>query len=186
LKAIADRKMRLGKAKERFLGGASAPKEPKRPLSAYFIFLGEKSSSVTSANRADRAKELTAQWSGLSPEAKQVYESKAKENKEKYDEEMKAYRSTSGFKAYERTLDQVSGKSAKLLAQKKAKQAVMEKAKAAKMVAKVARTGPSPSPSKPAAAPAAAAPAAKAGGDDSDEMGSDSSSSSSSSSSDSD
>jgi len=182
LKAAADRKLRLINAKKRFLGDANAPKEPKRPASAYFLFLSEKSSSISAANRGDKAKELTAVWSSMSPEEKKVFEDKAKELKDKYDEEMKAYKSNPNYKKYEKTIDVVTGKRAREIARAKAKRAAMEKARAR---VKAAR----PTPGASASGAAASAPAAK-GGSDSDEMGSDSSSSSksskSSSSSDSD
>jgi hypothetical protein len=179
-KAATDRKQRLATAKKKYLGGAEAPKEPKRPPGPYFLFLTEKSASMSGTKaRGAAAKDVIAMWSNLNAEEKQIYEDKARVLKEKYDVEMAAYKGTAGYKAYEKTMNNVTGKAAKVAAQIKAKKVAMLKVKEAKVakVAKVARTDPS------AAKPAAAGAAPKASGADSDAMGSDSSSSSSSSSS---
>jgi len=172
-KDSCDKRSRLAKAKKRYLGGDDGPKEPKRPCSSYFLFLGEKSSAVAGADRSEKAKELSSQWNGMSPEDKKVYEDKAKELKEKYDAEMKEFKESKGYKSFARQQDVISGKTAKMAAAMKAKRAMMEKQKerAQQQKEKAAKTSSS------AARPAAAAGAAPK---DDDEMGSDSKSSKSS------
>merc|ERR1719350_2723115 len=46
LKSGYDKKQADIKARERFLGGSSAPQEPKRPMSAYFLFVNAKREGV--------------------------------------------------------------------------------------------------------------------------------------------
>merc|ERR1711966_453026 len=121
LKAVAEKRAKLVSAKKKFLGGANQPQEPKRPLSSYFIFLGEKGSEHTDLPMKEKSKLLTAQWSNLSKEEKSVYEGKAKEMKAKYEEEMTVYRNSPGYKAYARTLASVSGSQQKRVAVAKAK-----------------------------------------------------------------
>jgi len=173
-KAMADRKSRLAKAKERFLGDASAPKEPKRPPSAYFIFLGQNNSSASGENASAKAKELSAKWGGLTVEEKKEYEDKAKALKEKFDEEMQVFKDSDHYKKFSRTQDVITGKHAKMAAQKAAmaKRAMMDKAKQKAAALK-----------KSVADRSNAEAAADAAGKDDDEMGSDSSKSKKSSSS---
>jgi len=183
-KMFAERKQKLMKAKERFLGNAEAPKEPKRPPSSYFIFLGQKSAQRASGDSrpsGDKAKELSkelsAEWNALSPEGKKEYEDKAKELKDKYDEDMKAYKESSHYKNFAKSQDVITGRKAKMVQFDKARKAAVAKAKVAK-VAKVAKAPKSQVPKKGAAASGSAA----APKNDDDEMGSDSKSSAKSSS----
>jgi len=78
------------------MGGAKKdPNAPKRPLSAYFIFMGEKRAEVKAANPdykiGDIAKEMGKMWQALDEKAKGPYEKKAEAAKKKYAEEMAAY-----------------------------------------------------------------------------------------------
>jgi len=170
LKMVAEKKGRLAAAKAKFLGGANAPQEPKRPASSYFIFLAQESGGVTgAANRADKAKELTAKWNALTAEEKKVFEDKAKELRDKYDEDMRTYKGSAGYKSYAKTLSGLTGGGARAANAKKAKVTI----------AKVAK-GKAGKAAKPAAK-AKAAKAAKPDNDSDDQMGSDSKNSKSSS-----
>jgi len=170
-KAQAEKKQRLVKAKEKYLG--KAPQEPKRPPSAYFIFVQDNRQKVaTEAGKGgvgEVAKELTAVWSKLEPDEKREYEERADKLKAEYDKELAAWKGSPQYKAYARAVDSINGKKA-------------AKAKAAAKAA--ARKG--------AGKGRAAAKAAAGGGQDqdsdsdSDAMGSDSDDSSSKSKSDSD
>merc|ERR1711972_78740 len=176
LKQGAEKRITLQKAKKRFLGGKDALEEPKRPPSPYFLFLQERQSQFGDSDKSQKAQKLTEAWNNLGEE-KKAFEQKAKELKEKYDEDMKAYKSSKGYKAYESTLNRLSGKTAqKKQALVRAKAVKMDAAKkrAAKFEAiqkaKAARTGAA-SAKKEAKAPkgggrgrgkAAPKPAAKA------------------------
>mmetsp|Transcript_118807 Transcript_118807/g.188176 ORF Transcript_118807/g.188176 Transcript_118807/m.188176 type:complete len:676 (-) Transcript_118807:59-2086(-) len=188
LKSDAEKKQKLAAAKQKFLAGDNAPTEPKRPASAFFMFLSERGSSVQEADKAKRAKTLTDMWSGLSAEEKKKFEDKHAAAKAKYEEDMKAFKSSKGFKDYEKTLNRLSGKNEqKKKAQEMAKQreaAKKEKAdaKAAALAARAAAKA-ARAPAKRAAAKPASAPPAKKAASGSSAMGSDSKSSKSSSSS---
>mmetsp|Transcript_28899 Transcript_28899/g.46517 ORF Transcript_28899/g.46517 Transcript_28899/m.46517 type:complete len:1236 (-) Transcript_28899:183-3890(-) len=172
LKEAAEKKGKLMRAKARFLTGKdpNQMKEPKRPPSAYFMFIAENSKSIETSDPKERAKELAAKWSGLAAEDKKEWESKAKEAKAKYEEEMKAFRESPGYKAYERTLNSLSGKQAKLnVSTARAKASGRAKAKAKKA------SGPGRGAAK------AAAKRKSAASNSSGAMGSDSSAKSSSS-----
>jgi len=166
LKHHAEKRVKMQKAKERFLGSAEAPKEPKRPQSAYFFFAAEKRSTLSGKTFAESAKEINNMWSALSPEEKKVYEDRYEDAKAKYDEEMKEYQSSSGFKAYEKAVRSITAQ--KRPAPKPKVKAGRGRGKGAGRGAKAAKTDAADSDS------------------DSDVMGSDSSGSSSSSGSDSD
>lgn len=173
-KIAADKKKRIAMIKQKY--EAKLPKEPKRPPSAYFIFTGEKNSEVQGDMR-EKAQKVSEMWKNLGEEERAVYEKRAGELKAKYEEEMTAYKKNKDVKAMTDALDRISGKKARLIAQKKRQMQVKkqqaEKAKAAK-VAKPAK-GKGRGAAK-AAAKAAAAPDSDS---DSDVMGSDSGNSSS-------
>merc|ERR1712146_722921 len=104
-------------------------KEPKRPLSAYFLFLSEKGKSVPGSGPS-KAKTLTDLWKNMSNEEKAHFENQAKEAKEKYDEAMKEYKSSTAYKSYARQLDSITGKTAQNKARAKAAKAAKERAAA--------------------------------------------------------
>merc|ERR1719506_3496370 len=165
-KEQAERKAKLSRAKERYL---KETKEPKKPLSAYFIYLSKKSGEPMlhpdgkTFSFKERSDALTKGWKEMQPEEKAKYEDQAKAAKDKYDQEMVEYKNTSGYKSYQRIMNTVTGAGAKLVARAKAKKAAMLKVQAAQAAKKAA---------------------AKAGAsNNNDEMGSNSSSKSSSSSS---
>merc|ERR1711972_677437 len=187
LKMGAEKRMTLQKAKKKFLGGKDAMEEPKRPPSPYFLFLQERGSQFEGADKSQRAQKLTEAWNNLGEE-KKAFEQKAKELKDKYDEDLKAYKNSKGYKAYESTLNRLSGKTAqKKQALERAKAVKLDAAKkrAAKFEAiqkaKAARTGAAKKEAKPkgggrgrgrAAPKTAAKSAAKDKDSSSDAMGS--------------
>mmetsp|Transcript_56351 Transcript_56351/g.158843 ORF Transcript_56351/g.158843 Transcript_56351/m.158843 type:complete len:1194 (+) Transcript_56351:47-3628(+) len=168
LKAVADRKNRMKKAKERFLGGSGGPTEPKRPPSAYFIFVQEKRSSFSSGKVGDIAKQLTTMWSSLSTEERKQYESKAEELKAQYEKDLAEYKSSAGFKKYDRALKSITKT-------KKRKPVAKAKPAKAKKSGGRGRGGAGAGRGRGAAQK----PAAAADSSDSDVMGSDSGNSSS-------
>jgi len=188
-KEQAERKAKLSRAKERYL---KETKEPKKPMSAYFIYLSKKSSEPMlhpdgkTFSFRERSDALTKGWKEMQPEEKAKYEDQAKAAKDKYDQEMVEYKNTSGYKSYQRIMNTVTGAGAKLVARAKAKKAALLKVRAAQAAKKakeaVLKGGAAPKAAKAKPAPKRAA--AKAGAsNNNDEMGSNSSSKSSSSSS---
>lgn len=110
LKAAAEKKGRIMKAKERFLGSADGPKEPKRPASAYFIFVQETRSSLPPGKISEVAKQLTEMWNKLTPEEKKTFEEKAEELKKVYDKEMAEYKNSASFKKYDKAIKNINKK----------------------------------------------------------------------------
>lgn len=160
-KQVFEKKQKTQMAKQRFLGGQGAPKEPKKPPSAYFIFVQDRRAEVAktmeSATVGEVAKKLTEIWGKLEPDVKKDFEDRATSMKATYDEQMAEYKNTAGYKSYQRFLGNINGVKAK-------KAEAKAKARAA------------------AAKPKAKAGAAKVADSDSDVMGSDSDDSSSSNS----
>lgn len=167
-KAQAGKKANQVKAKAKFLGGSQ---EPKRPPSAYFIFVSEKRSTLESGLKlGEIAKKLTELWKALEPDEKKTYETKAEELKKDYEQKMTEYKNSAGYKNFQ-----------------KATAAPKPKAKAAAPAGRGAGRGrgaPSAGRGRGGAAPAAKKAAAASS--DSDVMGSDSDDSSKSSNSNSD
>jgi len=157
-KLVFDKRLRVDKAKERFLGKEDGPKEPKRPPSSYFIFVQEKRAQVAAtmpgAKIGEVAKKLTEEWNKLEGDDKKEFDDKAATLKTEYEEAMTTFRGTANYKNYQKAMSNITGVKAK-------KTAAVAKAKAK---AKAAKKGKD------------------AGGasSDSDKMGSDSGSSSSS------
>jgi len=85
------RRRRRGSKKER------DPNKPKRALSAFFYYAKDERPNVRSINPdfsvGEVAKELGRKWNELSEEEKSPYEKAAEEDRARYDQEMKAYRS---------------------------------------------------------------------------------------------
>jgi len=72
------------------------PHAPKRPRSAYIIYCTEQRPHVkaelgSDAKPADLMKRMGDMWNGLSTDKKKEYNDKAKEDKERYNGEMKSY-----------------------------------------------------------------------------------------------
>jgi len=110
LKAAAEKKGRLAKAKQKFLGSDDAPKEPKRPPSAYFLFVQETRSKLPPGKISEVAKQLTEMWNNLTPEEKKVFEEKAEELKKSYDKEMAEYKNSASFKKYDKAIKNINKK----------------------------------------------------------------------------
>ena len=72
------------------------PNAPKQPLSAYFLFSQEERLKVKAEHPnysiCEIAKELGRRWADMNPEVKQHYQQKAEEGRQKYDQDMAAYR----------------------------------------------------------------------------------------------
>merc|ERR1711935_841746 len=73
----------------------------KQPLSAYFLFSQEERLKVKEGHPnysiCEIAKELGRRWADMNPEVKQHYQQKAEEGRQKYDQEMAAYRQYNRF-----------------------------------------------------------------------------------------
>eukprot|EP00932_Pfiesteria_piscicida_P015268 SRR837773.2731.p1 GENE.SRR837773.2731~~SRR837773.2731.p1 ORF type:complete len:774 (-),score=319.63 SRR837773.2731:248-2569(-) len=150
------------------------PAEPKRPQTAYFMFVGENRKNV-SGSMGEVGKKLSEMWNSLEKAEKEQWEEKAKEAKEVYEKAMAEYKNHPSVKKLDRALSQLKGKKP-VKAKKAAKPAKAKKAAKAKAKAASGRGR---------GAPKAAAKSTKSDSDtDSDAMGSDSSSSSSDSDSD--
>eukprot|EP00435_Cladocopium_sp_Y103_P070870 s240_g36.t1 len=104
LKAAADKKSRIENARAQCLGGEDAPKAPKPAHNAYQLFVQEKRPALQAEKKSlgEIAKELSAMWGKCSEEEKQPYEEQAKKSKEEYDEAMKEYKSSEGYKKFEK------------------------------------------------------------------------------------
>merc|ERR1712154_654782 len=81
---------------------------PKRPLTAYFLFMNDKRESYKSANPdagfGGVAKLAAADWKKLKNKEKKKYEDEAKQNKMEYKEERKKYEASYKYKKYKRDL----------------------------------------------------------------------------------
>jgi len=104
LKAAADKKSRIENARAQCLGGEDAPKAPKPAHNAYQLFVQEKRPGLAAEKKSlgEIAKELSAMWGKCSEEEKQPYEEKARKSKEEYDEALKEYKSSEGYKKFEK------------------------------------------------------------------------------------
>jgi ubiquitin len=71
------------------------PNAPKRPLSGYFLFMGDERANVKKDNPqwgvGDIAKELGSRWNNMEDAQKKKYQEKAAKEKERYEAEMKNY-----------------------------------------------------------------------------------------------
>jgi len=76
------------------------PNAPKRPNTAYILFSNEIRAETKAANPNANQKEIVTligqKWKALSREDKKVYEDRYFADKERYDEELRAYRATHG------------------------------------------------------------------------------------------
>ena len=72
------------------------PNMPKRPPSSYFLFSQEERLKVKAENPSfsigECSKELGQRWAVLSPEEKQRFQELADQARQKYDQDMAAYR----------------------------------------------------------------------------------------------
>jgi len=70
------------------------PEKPKKPLSAFFLFLSGYRTKNTSLKITEAAKLAAATWKDMSKEQKQPYEKQYTEEKHEYDEAMKLYKAS--------------------------------------------------------------------------------------------
>ncbi|XP_021890955.1 high mobility group B protein 6-like isoform X2 [Carica papaya] len=70
------------------------PLKPKQPVSAYLLFSNERRAALFAENKSilEAAKVTGGEWKNMSEEQKQPYEEIARKNKEKYLQEMEAYK----------------------------------------------------------------------------------------------
>jgi len=72
------------------------PNLPKQPLSAYFLYSQDERLKVkaehTNYSICEIAKELGRRWAVMTPEVKQRYQQQAEQGRQKYDQDMAAYR----------------------------------------------------------------------------------------------
>lgn len=91
-KARYDKEMALYKGKK------SDPNKPKRPMTAYFIFLGD--FRIKMKNRGVDHKEILRlageEWRNMSAEQKKPYEKRSVEAGKKYEQDMAEYRKNEG------------------------------------------------------------------------------------------
>jgi len=80
------------------------PNKPKAPSSAYFLFLADKreetKKNFPKLNHKELVSKLGELWNKLSEEEKQPYVEKAKQEKAKWLEAIKAYKNTENYKEY--------------------------------------------------------------------------------------
>ncbi|NP_001298193.1 high mobility group protein B3-like [Biomphalaria glabrata] len=96
--AAADDKRRYETEMAVYKGKSVDPNKPKRPPTAYFLFLADY--RIRMANKGIEHKELLKmageEWRSLSNEDKKPYEKKALEESKKYESAMTEYRKTGG------------------------------------------------------------------------------------------
>jgi len=90
----------LGDAKARFLKN-----EPKKPVSAYFLFLSEIRPKLAAENPdikglAEMQKKIAETWGGLSADERQGWQNKQKEAQSEYEEQMREFKETEQYKMY--------------------------------------------------------------------------------------
>jgi len=72
------------------------PNLPKQPLSAYFLYSQDERLKVKAEHNnysiCEIAKELGRRWAVMTPEVKQRYQQQAEQGRQKYDQDMAAYR----------------------------------------------------------------------------------------------
>lgn len=68
--------------------------KPKHPMSAYFLFTNDRRAAILAENKGvlEVAKITGEEWKNMTEEQKRPYEEIAKKNKEKYAQEMEAYK----------------------------------------------------------------------------------------------
>lgn len=96
--AAAEDKKRYEAEMAQYKGKVVDPNKPKRPPTAYFIFLAD--FRIKMANSGIEHKDLLRKagedWRNMSPEMKKPYEKKALEESKKYEEAMTEYRKSGG------------------------------------------------------------------------------------------
>jgi len=77
----------------------SAPDEPKRPMSAFFLFAQDLRASIDTSSMSvtDFARQAGAQWKSLSAAEKEPFESRARAEKEEYQRRIEQYKASSSM-----------------------------------------------------------------------------------------
>ena len=88
----------VGEAGGRHKRKKKDPNAPKRPLSAFFLFCQDERPAVKAVypnySVGEAAKELGERWNKVSTEAKQKYEAKAAQDKQRYDMVLAEYKNS--------------------------------------------------------------------------------------------
>ncbi len=78
------------------------PNAPKRPLSTFFLFSQDERPKIKKDNPslsvADIAKLIGERWRSIGEDKKRHYEERARQEKERYDREITAYKKQDGGK----------------------------------------------------------------------------------------
>ena len=79
------------------------PSAPKKSKTSYIIFCGDYRNQIKSENPNFTTTEITSKiaslWKAISPSEKLKYEARAKEDKERYEEDMKSYTPSEEFES---------------------------------------------------------------------------------------
>mmetsp|Transcript_34778 Transcript_34778/g.79742 ORF Transcript_34778/g.79742 Transcript_34778/m.79742 type:complete len:1127 (+) Transcript_34778:19-3399(+) len=109
----AQKKAALQRAKDRLNAAKDKDgnklEEPKKPKTAYQLFMAEKRSEVK-GGLVEQSKQLAAMWEKVDVDAKANYEEEAKKLKKDYDEAMAEYKKNPAYKAFVREREKINGK----------------------------------------------------------------------------
>jgi len=93
------------------------PNAPKRPSTGFFLFVSEKRAEVKASLPESDQKKVTVitkkcgeLWKAAGPEEQAKYKEKSKKLKEKYDEELAAYKTTQNYRDYQEILKDFKNK----------------------------------------------------------------------------
>jgi len=104
--------------------GKKDPNAPKRPLSAYFAWLGENRVKVKAENPSISHKEVTAKlgemWNSLDDAVKQAYKDKASAEMVVWKEKFEQYKKTDEYKAWQKIKQATAARKQKGVKKKKA------------------------------------------------------------------
>jgi len=109
--------------------------EPKKPLTAYFIYMGENRAKVTAENPDLKVKEIAshlgAKWRALTDAEKEPYNKKVEEAKKRYEEEMVQWEKDYPEAYAAKEADKIAAKQSKKKAASSPKKAASSKSKGA-------------------------------------------------------
>jgi len=96
------------KEKEKKKKPPKDPNAPKRPSTGFFLFVAEKRGEVKASLPAEEQNKVTvvtkkcgAMWKAASEEEQAKYKDRSKALKEKYDEDLAAYKQTQNYRDYQ-------------------------------------------------------------------------------------
>lgn len=85
------------------------PNAPKRALSSYFLFSNERRAvlqkKMPEKKLTELSKIISVEWKELDEAKKQKYAARAKKDKDKYDEELAAYKKTEDYEKFQQKLE---------------------------------------------------------------------------------